>query len=133
MMREIKFRAWDKKEKKMYKPVYQAYKGKLFYLTLNIYNGVLLLMGMSGAFASKDIDDRFELMQYTGLKDKNGKEIYKGDILKYNNRNYQVDWVDDCGMFHAWTIGYCIQGGLFSYSEVIGNIHENLELLEVKK
>lgn len=68
------------------------------------------------------------LMQYTGLKDKNRKEIYEGDIVKYGDRNYKIAW-DDEGSFFGVVYGYSIQGGLFGYAEIIGNIFENPELL----
>ncbi|KKL84776.1 hypothetical protein LCGC14_1961420, partial [marine sediment metagenome] len=74
--------------------------------------------------------EHFILMQFTGLKDKNGKEIFEGDILKYENRNYEVSWMEDDGGFFAWLYGYSIQGGLFLWTEVIGNIYENPELLK---
>lgn len=75
--------------------------------------------------------------QYTGLKDKNGKRIFEGDILRgYNflheNRTvYQVTFEDGC--FY-----YCDEDGVTWHNshienvELIGNIHDNPELLEVK-
>lgn len=111
-MREIKFRAWIKDKKKM---VY----GK-------------------DATSSAHFTDSFkyrknevELMQYTGLKDKNGKEIYEGDVIKAESRLWQADFKDGCFVgvdFKnvAWdelvNIGY-------GETEVIGNIYENPELL----
>lgn len=76
-----------------------------------------------------------ELLQYTGLKDKNGKEIYEGDICRYEDRAGSV--VFDKGSFSLHTnlgkgaVG-CLDIGIFRNAcEVIGNIYENPELLEV--
>jgi len=72
--------------------------------------------------------------QYTGLHDKNGKEIYEGDILEYHDGTGvrdrdKVEWLID-----GW---YCAQPMhtlfLHKYWEIIGNIYENPELLEADK
>lgn len=90
-------------------------------------------------------DDRLKnyvLMQFTGLLDKNGKEIYEGDILKDNSN--KRPWVGvvqfESGKFvvesrpgacHAFDIHLAVRGhDGFSYDEVLGNIYENPDLLK---
>ena len=122
MNREIKFRAWEPEHKFMI-PVVYLFSHKLDGC-LNYYN-----------YGAKNPE--LPLMQYTGLKDKNGKEIYEGDILRFQFSEWCISpvyWTKERG----WTVHgnitaweYSI-GSDFSKSnlEVIGNIYENPELLE---
>lgn len=116
-MREIKFRAWDDDQKQM------LYGEDFYSLVVCFDKGFNYLLNKS----------KFKVMQYTGLYDKNGKEIYEGDIVK----------VEFPGLFYGvveydppeWRMRRK-SGGLWSFDErpeVIGNIYENPELLEEKK
>lgn len=117
-MREIKFRAWDKLNKEMFNVEIIDFQEKKLYEDTVSYRNF------------KNI----ELMQYTGLKDKNGKEIYEGDIL--SNRNdeklykvifedgsFRVEFKGDFEEYSFDLIDVVAQG-----CEVVGNIYENLEL-----
>ena len=129
-MREIKFRAWDKNNNEMVEVVsidYGAYKTKIEYLTVKYKNNETLT----------EYADNFELIQYTGLKDKNGKEIYAGDICKavtknnnsvigvveYRSGYYVIDGKDEYAVLREWLEN-------FIYIEKLGNKYENPELLE---
>ena len=108
MNREIKFRAWDGKD----------YMSKPF----TIYDVQLSRIG----FTKEAI-----LMQYTGLKDKNGKEIYEGDILKSpypNCKNIEIKWMTG-GCCNFVATGWDWDQDCIKNFEVIGNIYENPELI----
>ena len=82
--------------------------------------------------------DEIKLMQSTGLKDKNGKEIFEGDILgtKDGLLNGVVEYREDLGMFVNSLIRYNNFERLCNVAndrEIIGNIYENPELLEVEE
>ena len=110
MQRTIKFRAWDK--------------------TLNKIHSWSTI---ENHFTLEELldDNFFEAMQYTGLKDKYGVEIYEGDILSYFGFEYEVT-------FEESAFGWSEDGQFYAFAEmaideiektkIIGNIYENPEL-----
>jgi len=134
-MREIKFRAWDKKTKVM---IYDIQDHRDCDDCLGERGGAkdFLEYGCEN-FGDFLNSDRFDVMQYTGLKDKNGKEIYEGDIVDLDSwaGTQQIVFIE--GAFclanekgdYVGDIHYCQHAGR-KQSEVIGNIYENPELLK---
>ena len=118
-----RFRAWDKTDKKMY-----------LVDEINFNHGEFESIGVGITFLRGA--DKVELMQSTGLKDKNGNKIFEGDILGTKNGllNGVVEYRADLGMFVNSLIRYnnferlC---NIASDREIIGNIYENPEMLEV--
>ena len=120
-MREIKFRAWQDEEKIMFEPEH-----------INCYQ-----MARHSKWPERQFRD---LMQYTGLKDKNGKEIYEGDIIRIvNNKKTHtkvlievVSWNNEQSGFWPFTtrIKSLFDNLNKNSCEVVGNIHENPELIK---
>ena len=129
-MREIKFRAWDKRRNKMYNVA------RIIWI-----NNEIRFVGIMGETEEEVITpygiDNIILMQYTGLKDKNGREIYEGDIVEFNFFNELKKgiikfyggafWIDVKGEDIPILLGTGIEG---CECEVIGNVYENPELLK---
>lgn len=138
MSREIKFRVWDNKDKKFFKPTYAAYKHELLDLSISL-SGELLRRTLEQPCEHEScFKGRYSIQQFTGLKDKNGKEIYDGDILHCQDRIVKVIWHEQAGqwdtIFIKYTSDLCSNGITnqeWKYRAiVIGNIYENPELLK---
>lgn len=128
-MREIKFRAWHKKRKKIYTVLELRLEGQ------DDEGGFAKLNSPDNQLCFTPIK-RVALMQYVGLKDINGKEIFEDDILLTSHTpNVRVYWDDLDGRWageyiNSSTQPCCINDSVKYTSEVIGNVHENPELLK---
>lgn len=130
-MAKIKFKAYDKTNKRILEP-----------------NSCFVQINPAGIFYIKDMNEKylgceneFDLMQFTGLHDKNGKEIYEADIVRFADFSEQYSEEDEIRFINREVSFF---GGSFGVEgisdlyeicyagcEVIGNIYENKNLLEV--
>lgn len=122
----LKYRAWDKHGQKMFA------NDELIIWNGNVYandSKKLTCNNLKGW----SIDDEY-LMQSTGLKDKNGKEIFEGDVVKCNGilgtiESFKAMWICSFVKYNNYQ-----KVGFFAQEiEVVGNIYENPELLEDKE
>ncbi len=129
----IKFRAWHHELKRM-----------MSIINIFLNDGEIEELDLNDPVMNNHISvypDEIELMQSTGLKDKNGKEIFEGDVVDYKGRKAIIKWngsyasfiyrfVDELNKRSAeWYPLYLA----YLKCEVIGNIYENQELLEAEE
>ena len=120
-----KFRAWDSVKKEMFKDTFAITE-----------SGQVVVVEQESVASSPDyvFVDYLVIMQSTGLKDKNGKEIFEGDVVKCNGllgtiEPFKAMWVCSFVKYNNYQ-----KVGFFAQEiEVVGNIYENPELLEDKE
>ena len=127
-MREIRFRCWDKKDEVMF----YSRKDNFTFIEADRSDkkyGVVMKGVLSAA-----IDNKMPIMQFTGLKDRNGREIYEGDIYRVDAEDalcgtYPVVVDETHGMrFMLGKSIVCKADAI--YGEVIGNVYENPEMVK---
>ena len=141
-MREIKFRAYiyDLTDEDSHPLEIDVRAGKLWDVaSINFKDRIAEIMDDDGNVWEYELNsNEIALVQYTGVKDKNGKEIYEGDIVKYDDAGGEthtqvIEYDDEMGAF------CCDRGAYVDYFtcmweiEVIGNIYENPGLLKDKR
>jgi uncharacterized phage protein (TIGR01671 family) len=131
-MREIKFRAWDIKKEKMHYNIQQ-----LDFRNLEVHYTDRYQVGEKGKDWNNTLE--VEIMQYTGLKGKNGKDIYEGDCFSINRKDtgtrIGVAWVEWDNFYSRYALKDTRGEGEYNLhyfienQEVIGNIYEHPELI----
>lgn len=138
-MKKLEFRLWDKANKKM-----------LYYdtdivptLTLNgvLENSFIGKVNGKDIILHDNISACYEIMQYTGLRDRHNKKIYEGDVLETEDRIVEVVWHEQAGQWDTNWIAYTkelVSNGITNVewqykASAIGNVWENPKLLKGEK
>jgi len=127
MNNRLKFRVWSVNDRRFIKSIYHDHAD--CYIFINAMYGNPVILSKYGDEVELDEKD-YVIQQYTGLKDKNGNEIYEGDVIRgmhdfgpagFHSVTCSVRWNNEVGyQWNYWDL---------STTEVIGNIFENPELI----
>lgn len=131
-----KFKVWDTENNKFFKPTYRAYQGELEDLSVCLSGDLMMRTMEQPAIHESKFKDRFILIQYTGLNDKESQPIYEGDIVQIKDHAFQgsIDIDGNYVVHYSENMELCC-GSLIlfrqlPYATVIGNRFANPDLLE---
>jgi len=138
-MRTLKFRIWDKESRNMYYPELIFDNNRM---AMDI-NGYKFFKDAQSQEMRQYCEDAFIYMQWTGLLDNNGKEIYERDIIGYdgercrlcnnllhnNHELHIVEWDDINCCFEAVNYKNRLSPSFWEDVVIVGNIYENIELI----
>ena len=122
-----RFRAWDTTNKEMFKDTFAITE-----------SGQVVVVEQESVVSPPDyvFVDHLVIMQSTGLKDKNGQEIFEGDVVSIDTDEFDLLFVKyEAGNYWLMDGEECVEhlSDYYKYVSIVGNIYENPELLEVEE